>query len=990
MSETIYKLQPHRTIQLRGFDRRGASAAICEASATGFKTYGVFRDMADFAVVVLWDADNFFEHYSMEYLPDFDFGGIVLEFDLAYGTGLQPIDSPKYNWIDWATLDVIKSDGSTAQVKLWDYATLQAGTFSVASGTITVQDNGLVAFDRVTLWLQNIAFDYIVPDPPTGVTATTVAENIRDQINTANWPSLGPTLAVMASTSGAAITLKAARYGTVNTSGTTVTWVSGDKFTGVAASSTIYINGVAYTVSTLDSQTQITLTATAGTQTGVKYLAERGGDDGNMVTLYGIWKNNNLKFDAATLALAGGSSNVTWRVKIDFTARGIDSIRQCWLTLAPRLADSTVYADTEWTATFSNWSVTDPNTKRPLKVAEPGSTWIGNRDAWAAYTGSGWTEESGFYWRGFSRRSKTANDKVTVEYHCQYSHDLYVGTSLYTDRGIVGVKLDGDSETDLDCYLSAEPAVVTRRKVRSAVAAGKHTVELRVKGTKHASSTDYYFYFDHLVAAKTGDVPDPTATTTTVSPATDYDTDHSYKLTPQRLVWNLDRLGLRGTVNHYVGVFWWNQRKRVGGSWNTWTITFGGTWVDGDSAFVTIGGTTMGKSVFPADTIDTIADHFVYFINETFIGVWAERDGAGKLKVNVRTPMWTFTKSTSKTSTNGTISESGSLAAGTEGTWEIDTAASNPINFPTRKWHADFFAEIDVKNWGCVAALSMELVDPPDSAGSPMIARFNDGTRVLTATGFGGLNSAHCAFISRVADFQKAAYKELAKLMNDATLTPWLQFGEFVWWFFAGGSPASMAFYDADTKAAANTALGRDLYVFAAPTSDPSVNSYADANWLRGRIKTHIDTIRNHVLATYSGAKFELLWPYDVNYPTQNSFGIGGQLNRYVNLPSEFETKSGSGLDRMKMEALSFGSQERNHNKTRETVTFPYTSPLTWPKADTAFLVAIFNGGCPWERDYLYAVAQSAPLVNLWAFDHTCLMSWPLPLPVALSRATFI
>jgi len=92
--------------------------------------------MAEFAVVALYGADNFFEHYSMKYLPGLEFGGIVLTFDLHY-EGLQPIDSPRYNWIDWAPLDVIRADGSTAQVKLLEHATVQSGTHTKASGTFT-------------------------------------------------------------------------------------------------------------------------------------------------------------------------------------------------------------------------------------------------------------------------------------------------------------------------------------------------------------------------------------------------------------------------------------------------------------------------------------------------------------------------------------------------------------------------------------------------------------------------------------------------------------------------------------------------------------------------------------------------------------------------------------------------------------------------------------------------------------------------------------
>ncbi len=112
MPERIYKLQPDRTLYLRGFDTFAAAASIHNASPTGFQISGVFRDPADFAVAVLYDADNSFEHPSIRYLPDFNFAGLTLNFSLLYSDEVQPIDSPKYNWIDWATLDCVREDGS--------------------------------------------------------------------------------------------------------------------------------------------------------------------------------------------------------------------------------------------------------------------------------------------------------------------------------------------------------------------------------------------------------------------------------------------------------------------------------------------------------------------------------------------------------------------------------------------------------------------------------------------------------------------------------------------------------------------------------------------------------------------------------------------------------------------------------------------------------------------------------------------------------------
>src|ERR1035437_6018781 len=125
-------------------------------------------------------------------------------------------------------------------------------------------------------------------------------------------------------------------------------------------------------------------------------------------------------------------------------------------------------------------------------------------------------------------------------------------------------------------------------------------------------------------------------------------------------------------------------------------------------------------------------------------------------------------------------------------------------------------------------------------------------------------------------------------------------------------SGGGMAYYDAYTAQAAQTALGRSLAAFYTQDDDPTVNGSADANFLASLIKTHIDSIRTTVLAVYSGAKLEMLWPYDLNFATcyytpDVPYPQGGRLNRAVNLPSQYLAQSGSGLDRLKTESLSLG-----------------------------------------------------------------------------------
>ncbi len=1047
-------------MHLRGFDGRGAAAALHTASDTGFRVDGVFSAPSDFCVLMLWDADNKYEHYSFKYLPDFDFTGITLQFEVQY-TNLQPLDSPKFASIAWPYLSIIKADGSTAQVKLWDHAVKQGGTFGKASRTFTL--NGTTAPGRrVTLWYENVAFDLTVGDPAESV-ATVVAQ-IRDQINNADWVAIAAPLALRATASGADLTITAARYGTVNTSGTVVTWASGDKFTGLAGGEAIRIAGIEYTIQMVDSQTQITLTTSAGTQTAVKYLADRGGVDANHIEMYELHSDAGLAFSPSPSAkLTGGDSATIWRVALDFSALGHTSIRQMWLTFAPLLANGAAYTAQEWSAVFTNWTVTDAGGKRALKIAGPGSTRIWSQGTGASYSGSGWQLQAGLpYWQGFAQRSKTVNDKVTARYSCQYAHELYVGAELYKDRGIAGIRLDADAETEFDCYLNAEPGVATRRKVRSSVTAGEHTVEIRVKGTKNAASSDTWVYFDYLEAARLTDVQDAAQTYANRFVSVDYDTEHGYQLPPERVVWGIERLGIIGRVDHYAGVFWWNKRKRRDGKFHSVTVTFGGTWASNDEAFVSIGGTTIGKTVFPADTTTTIAAHFQYFINEVFVGVWASASGA-VLTMTSRDPLYDFTFSDSKNSAGGTMTDNGGdLRAGTEGIWIIDKDATPVLNVAARKWHEKYFSELDARGYECVAAFSQELTNPPDDPGAapPQVwaQRYNNGQQVKTATGFGtegkgpvtgatsaspiritvelhgydtgdsvtingvggntaangtwtitrvdsnqfdlngaagngaytgggmsvrNLQTTHCAFSAVVKDYVKVAYKEMADLMSAATLPIWLQFGEVVWWFEAK-SGVSMAYYDDFTKNKAQTDLGRPLHVFTTPNDDPSVNSYTDANLLRGMLKDHVDAIRSHVTVAHPTAKYELLWPHDVNNPATK------RLNRYVNLPTQWETKSGSGLDFLLMEGLSYGTVDRNLNSARQAVRFPYTAPLSWAKADLGYLTPWFNGGCPWTEEYLLAVNEQIPRVGFWANDHIHLMGWRLPLPVNRRRGQFL
>jgi len=71
--------------------------------------------------------------------------------------------------------------------------------------------------------------------------------------------------------------------GTVNVSGTAVTWEAGSSFVTGAAwiGASIEIHGTAYTIASVTSSTALTLTTSAGTQTGVGYLVNTAGEGGD-------------------------------------------------------------------------------------------------------------------------------------------------------------------------------------------------------------------------------------------------------------------------------------------------------------------------------------------------------------------------------------------------------------------------------------------------------------------------------------------------------------------------------------------------------------------------------------------------------------------------------------------------------------------------------------------------------------------------------------
>jgi hypothetical protein len=415
-------------------------------------------------------------------------------------------------------------------------------------------------------------------------------------------------------------------------------------------------------------------------------------------------------------------------------------------------------------------------------------------------------------------------------------------------------------------------------------------------------------------------------------------------------------------------------------------VTFSGTFASGDVLSLNLNGSTIPKKVFPADTPATIALHFAAYINSTFVGAWATAtDNILTVTSRSAAPDYALTLVPSITSAVGVATVTHGPTPSAAGTWVVDDTISPPLNRATRDWHSDLYAQCAARGREITTACSMELVNPP--AGCAARYADLDRTAVQTETGFGSLTSEHCAIgSSRMLEYQKKVYRALAALQSAAGLTPCLQYGEFLWWYFAGSG--GMAFYDDETMAAAVTALGRPLHVFATPDDDPAANA-EDALFLRNRLRDYLAALTTDLRSAWPAARLELLWPLDVNHQTPVPVSapyLGGRLNRYINLPVEWQVKSTSGFDRIKTEALAFTTGLRDLNLASEAIhLFP---DFGWPLDSLRYLVPVFGIAMPWHKEVALARGAGIPVINLWAWDHVCLYNITVP-EQGLDRRSF-
>ena len=949
MPETLEKLRPDRDLQCY-FLRPSAIAALSAARSTGFTVSGTWRQQFDWAVVE-WNRDNVFEHPSFRNLPDGDLSGLTLTYD---ETRLHCIamDSSLFPTVDWPSLRIWAEDSAGVEniyfVPLQDHATPVEGAFVPASVDLTI--GGTVTDgDHVGFSFLDEHYDYQLRD--SDATAHDILENalvaIRDAVNDPVNPSK---------------TLTAVRNGRI-----------------------------------------LTLTLKPPTQDPAdprfrnrNYLH---GANGNRVGLYTYVQGSighvvTETWDAVSKQFSAGTSPSKWQISLPFNsllgsvglpggelvAVPVDKVRKVRWTYSADLQAS-AYVRTEFQVVISNWSVTGNG--RTYSVAGPGSRRINDDDPALIYSAlADWQTIPGatdlpldHYYGGTVHLTSHVGASVRCNYAAAQSHVLYLGTRRTTGSPVVGVSVDGQPATPLALTVPLEDILV--RIKLGTFGPGNHTVVATL-------STAGSFCFDYLeLAVPTTSLPQ-NHVESRMTLATDWDTDHSIALAPERTAWIMDSLGFRGRPNHYVGALWFYELVRPAQVYASGKITFVGP-IQTENGITEVG---IGRTDDPThsitrishlnligDTTETLAKHFELQINAGSNAIWAQATG-NELAIYSRSMgldgnnITIAVTPTPPNSVTGHVLPDGSgttLTGGVDGDWLTDLNATRRLNRAVRDWSESFF--LALKNYGhatVAGAFSTELQHGDPSVEAGIAQRYPSGNAVIVNT-----PALQTNFSPASIAFWRQVYLDIATVQNAAGLRPYIQFGEVQWWYFTDDH-SGMPFYDAYTLSTFRAQYGRDLALITTNNLDPATVP-EEAAFLPSLIGNYTRQIMAFVSAVFPDCQFEVLYPPDVN---------NHALNRVINYPRDEWTPAK--LTCLKTESFEF-TFARDLNSSRRTIDFGVA--LGFPPKQRSHLVGLEQSASAWLKEGRMAESRAFDSVVLFALDQFCLMGYGLPLSAGMRRS---
>lgn len=894
------------------FHRPTAVAALHHASPYGFMVTGTWRQQFDW-VVIEWNRDNVLEHPSFRYLPDGDLSGLTLSYEERRENCI-PMDSSLFPVVDWPYLRIWADDGTREEV--YRVRLRDYATF-VEGGYEPATAELVLAGD---------------PTPGDYVGISCLDEHHTYQL-----------------------------YGSDTLEG-----------------------AVQAIVDSVNAFSKYLVAARQGTKLILRYvgpgrsLSTGSGAEGNRVGVYGFVAGAGTEYWVPWWTkFSGGRSPTKWRVTlpfgdlVDIEGRRVptERVRKMRWTYAADLQDG-AFERTEFLVEVTNWQVTGSG--REYNVAGPGSWRIEDNASEVEYAGA-WSSHAGNFSGGSIRLSTEPGARVRCHYRASARHRLYLGTRATFNGGSVRVVIDGVERGTENLLIPGED--VLQRRLLGEFEGGEHLVELI-----HVGLPGTHFYFDFLeIAYPTSELP-VYPVHSRVALATDWDTDHSMAVAAERTAWMIYTSGLHGRVNHYVGALWFYELACKGYQYASAVVEFVGQPEFSQITELRIGyvneppeaDTVIAHVNRIGDTAETIAKAFELELNRGYTAVWARAEG-NRLTIFARAMGEEGNRiriTASPQTGNFFVRVSGpTLAGGVDGEWVTDTTAKPRLNRAARDWSAAYYRALKSYGLDVVAAFSMELqhADPSPEAG--LAQRYPNGEPVRLST-----PAIQTNFSPASREFWKEVYLEMAGILAEAGHRPYLQFGEVQWWYFPlAGS--GMPFYDDYTRSAFEATYGRPMALIHSNEVDPSQHP-EEAEFLARLLAEFTLDVIAHVRQVYPGARFEILYPVDVNQPA---------FNRVVNFPSWAWTADR--FDCLKTESFTY-TFNRNLDAAKRAVEFGLEAGFE--PAKRSHLVGVADPASPWLKEARWALSWGFESTVLFALDQFCLVGYPLPLPLGQRRAAYL
>jgi hypothetical protein len=731
------------------------------------------------------------------------------------------------------------------------------------------------------------------------------------------------------------------------------------------------VNAFSATMTATQSGTTITLTYVGAGQTLANSTT---GANGNLIGVYTYVSGAMTEqWDATWKQMAGGTSPTQWQIVLPFaTLRDpilgpipASAVRKLRWTYSAAFQVG-AFARSEFQVVVSNWSVAGTRT---YSVAGPGSRRIEDNSVAVQYTGT-WTESSGNYSGGTIQSTSTNSDSLSCSYISAQTHSLYFGTRLIGTGAVISISVDGQTAISVNLNVPTEDVLI--RTPLGQYGAGNHTVV-----ATHVGTTGTDFYFDFLEIA----IPNTTLPSEIVETklcfATDWDTEHSLVLAPERTAWIINSLGMQARVNHYVGALWFYELVNPANVYASGTVTFTGSPDPNLITELIIGRTdepasddnTIQHLNLIGDTVETLALAFELELNRGYTAIRASASG-NQLTIYSRSlgSDGNFISiASSANTTDLTIVLSGAtLTGGVDGTWLTDLEVVPRLNRAARDWSLSFFEAVNGYGLDGVASFSMELGNGDTSVAAGIAQRYPSGNAVWLNT-----PSLQTNFSPTSASFWQQVHLDMANILVAAGMNPYLQFGEVQWWYFPDDG-SGMPFYDAYTTSTFQAEYGSAMAVITSNTVDPTTVPQ-EAAFLPGLIGSFTSQIMAFVRATVPNCRFEVLYPVDVN---------DTPLNQVINYPVSEWTPAI--LNCLKTESFSY-TAARNLDLSATSIAAGI--PLGFPPSQRSHLVGISDPSTSWLKEARLAQAAGFESVVLFALDQFCLIGYSLPLSTGQRRS---